>query len=212
MKERLKGAITRKSGTLLTLALIVSACNQQHGFSGGKNKSVEAQKPTDSRSKTPTDAPTVDQLSAKERVDIPQNIAGAHLVCAERKAATEADLSSDVGCRLNETGTDRKLEIDSFQDRIIWTSNVPKNIEINTNSPVPAWHAIYTIKGLSLDEIRETASYLRIQTQWSDPTAESPGFFQDQAIQDVLQPIASTDDDTAPILQQGIDPSDPGIF
>lgn len=148
-----------------------------------------------------------------ERVDIPNNISGSYLMCSLRKDASEADVSSEYGCRLNEAGTLNRLDITAWQSRIQWLSTGVDGVSITTNPPNSVWHALYTITASDLTSLREKAGRLQIQVQWSLPNGNVGSTFKDQKLIETLQPADVAGDTSAPVLQgQGLDPSDPGTL
>src|SRR5689334_8039989 len=97
---------------------------------------------------------TKEEDAEAEKVDIPTNIAGSYLMCSLRKDATDQDPSSEYGCRLNEEGTAKKLDLSAVQARIQWRINLSDGVSIDSNTTYPAWHAIYTIKASDLASLR----------------------------------------------------------
>lgn len=147
-----------------------------------------------------------------ERVDIPNNISGSYLVCALRKDASETEVSSEYGCRLNEAGTTNRLDISAYQDRIQWQSNDRDAVSITINPPNSVWHALYTVTAGNLPDLREKAARLQVQVQWSLANG-TVSTFKDQKLIETLQPADVAGDTSAPVLQgQGLDPSDPGTL
>lgn len=148
-----------------------------------------------------------------ERVDIPNNISGSYLMCSLRKDATESDLSSEYGCRLNEAGTQNRVDLGLWQNRVQWLSNEADGVRIVRYPENSVWHALYTVTASNLPALREKAARLQIQVQWSRPDGSSGGTFKDQKLIETLQPADVAGDTTAPILNgQGLDPSDPGTL
>lgn len=148
-----------------------------------------------------------------ERVDIPNNISGSYLMCSLREDATETAVSSEYGCRLNEAGTNNKLDLGLYQNRVQWQSNESDGVRINPNPVNSVWHALYTVTANNLPALREKVARLQIQVQWSLPNGNAGSTFKDQKLIEALQPAAAAGDSSAPILQgQGLDPADPGTL
>jgi hypothetical protein len=148
-----------------------------------------------------------------ERVDIPNNISGSYLVCALRKDASETDVSSEYGCRLNEAGTTNRLDISAYQNRIQWQSNERDGVSITINPINSVWHALYNVTASNLPELREKAGRLQVQVQWSLSNGTVVSTFKDQKLIETLQAADVAGDTSAPVLQgQGLDPSDPGTL
>lgn len=201
-----------KAASIAIFLMLPSACKSSDkiGFAAGdKNASTGT---TNSPSGPSQGAPQPDSADGSEGVDVPQNISGAFLSCSLRKRASESDLSSEYGCRLNDAETNSKLDISGRENEIIWGGNISDGLTINPQSPIPTWHAIYTVTGRSLEQIGDAVGRLNVTVQWQGDNIPSPQLFKNQPITEILQPIGNTDDTTAPIIQEGIDPSDPGIF
>ncbi len=148
-----------------------------------------------------------------ERVDIPNNISGSYLMCSLRKDASATDISSEYGCRLNEAGTNNRLDITAWQNRIQWMSSGTDGVRITPNPPNSVWHALYTLTASDLPTLREKAGRMQVQVQWTLPNGTAASTFKDQKLIETLQPADAAGDTSAPILQgQGLDPCDPGTL
>lgn len=181
---------------------LVSACNP------AMNNFIAARKGDDGSSKKPTS-----NDDDAERVDIPNNISGSYLMCALREDATETTVSSEYGCRLNEAGTNNRLDLGLYQNRVQWLSNEADGVRIILNPVNSVWHALYTVSASNLPALREKVARLQIQVQWSFPNGGAGSNFKDQKLIETLQPAAAAGDTSAPILKsQGLDPADPGTL
>ncbi len=184
------------------LAFQVGACNPKNaGFLAGKNVLTTSK---DDKVKNDTDS---------EKVDIPANISGSYLICALRKSASDTDLSSEYGCRLNESGTEQKLDLGSNQNRVKWSSDIQGNIRIEQMPAGSLYHATYTLTGANRASIQDLAGRMEVLVQWFNPGSTQALPFKNQPLLDVLRPASSVGDSSAPILQgQGLDPTDPGTL
>jgi hypothetical protein len=172
------------------------------------NNFIAARKDDDSSSKKQTN-----NDDDAERVDIPNNISGSYLMCSLREDATDTKLSSEYGCRLNEAGTNNRLDLGTLQNRVQWQSNETDGVRITINPANSVWHALYTVTASNLPALREKVGRLQIQVQWSLPNGSAGPTFKDQKLIETLQPAAAAGDTSAPVLQgQGLDPADPGTL
>lgn len=189
----------------LTFAILIaflSACNPV------MNNFIAARKDDDGSAKKPTQ-----NDDDAERVDIPNNISGSYLMCSLREDATETAVSSEYGCRLNEAGTNNRLDLSAYQNRVQWLSNETDGVRITLNPVNSVWHALYTVTASNLPALREKVARMQIQVQWSLPNGSAGPTFKDQKLIETLQPAATAGDTTAPILNgQGLDPADPGTL
>lgn len=188
----------------IQIAALILLC----ACTGKTNFKADAEKSTLTTSEgQPQSAPP---QSDAEGVDVPQNIAGAALYCAERKRASDTEPESQFGCRLNEAGTDGKIE-NLDRSKIVWKSSISENVQVDSETTNPAWHAIYTVRGPTLEGVRTTVRAMNILVQYSNNSPAPAGLF-DQPLKDSLGPISNSGDDAAPIFTQGIDPNDPSIY
>jgi len=188
--------------TFAMLIFFLSGCNPV------MNNFIAARKDDDGSAKKQTS-----NDDDAERVDIPNNISGSYLMCSLREDATETALSSEYGCRLNEAGTNNRLDLGLYQNRVQWQSNESDGVRINPNPVNSVWHALYTVTASNLPALREKVARLQIQVQSSTPYGRRGPICKDQKLTETLQPAAAAGDTSAPILQgQGLDPSDPGTL
>jgi hypothetical protein len=184
------------------LIAFLSACNPV------MNNFIAARKDDDGSAKKPTK-----NDDDAERVDIPANISGSYLMCSLREDATETAVASEYGCRLNEAGTNNRLDLGPLQNRVQWLSNEAEGVRITLNPANSVWHAHYIVSASNLPALREKVARLQIQVQWTLPGGGTGSTFKDQKLIETLQPAAAAGDTSAPILNgQGLDPADPGTL
>jgi hypothetical protein len=184
------------------LIAFLSACNP------AMNSFIAARKDDDGSAKKQTN-----HDDDAERIDIPANISGSYLMCSLREDATETAVASEYGCRLNEAGTNNRLDLGPYQDRVHWQSNEIDGVRITLNSANSVWHALYSVSAANLPALREKVARMQIQVQWSLPNGGTGSTFKDQKLIETLQPATAAGDSSAPILNgQGLDPADPGTL
>ncbi len=141
-----------------------------------------------------------------EHVDVPVKITGSYLVCAIRKQARADDLSAQYGCRLNEEGTTKKVDLVAANISISWGSNASPNVKIVELERTNIWHAYYNLTGRTIDEINRVASALEIRVSLT----ESAQMIKQSKASQVTQSAVDYGDTSAPVVQQGgINPLDP---
>lgn len=146
-------------------------------------------------------------INAEERVDVPVKISGSYLVCALRKQAKAEDLNAQYGCRLNEEGTNEKVDLTATQQQVQWGSSSP-DVRITVLAPDNIWHAYYNLRGDSIDAINSQGANLDVQVRWRAPN-QAPTPVKQSRITQVLQPAQDYGDTTAPVvIEGGIDPND----
>lgn len=141
-----------RTHVFMLLLVLVSACK--------KSNAQDAKNPKDDK-----DAQAVVD-DADERVDIPNNVLGSYLACAVRKEANDKDLETEYGCRLSDSETNNKLDLQDKVSQLAWTSNLDSGVTIVLTDAASPYHAFYRIKGSSVDTIRETTNKLEVVANW----------------------------------------------
>lgn len=158
--------------------------------------------PSDKASKT---APIIDGSADSknpEGVEVPTNISGALLTCAIRQEATANHLETEIGCRLADATTGKKIQPYA---KLSFGSNDPVRVLAESQPDASIYHVLYRIKGASHDEIRQIA-----QTTEAIVLYDKSKVKQDK-IYNVLKPAIVLDDYEAPIVrEQAIDKDNPG--
>lgn len=187
---------------LLTFLFACSAKQADTGKGKGTADAKAAEIVDTNKSQIPNPNESAQSGKDEDSLAIPTNIAGAYLTCAVRKEATDQSLESEIGCRLTDADTGRKVAPDA---KLSFSNSEPNTVTSELQPDAAIYHVLYRIKGETRDAILQATQSLEAIVLYADKNIKT------EMVSKVLKPAIELDDYEAPIVrEQTIDKDDGG--